>query len=278
MKTVVERVDRLEKMFSLFMEEMLEFKQEMRQEMKEFKDEMLAFKEEMRREMKEFKDEMLAFKEEMKAFKDEMLAFKEEMKAFKDEMKAFKDEMLAFKEEMKAFKDEMLAFKEEMKEFKDRMEKEVKRINRDWGALALKFGTLVEDIVIPNMFGVAEDYFGYKEEPDFFGHRLRKKNIEGTKSKEFDVVLAYKDAVFVNETKSEANSAEDLYKFINFIKSGLFFEYFPEFKDKEIIPIFASLYIEDKYVDILTENRVYALGMRDDVMGLINFDNIKKVV
>jgi predicted nucleic acid-binding Zn-ribbon protein len=92
------------------------------------------------------------------------------LEAFKDEMRVFKDEMGAFKNEMKAFKDEMRAFKDEVNE--DR-----KRMNKMWGELANKMGTLVEDIVAPNIAGIAERYFGC-EKLDFFGIRIMKRNVK----------------------------------------------------------------------------------------------------
>jgi TolA-binding protein len=51
---------------------------------------------------------------------------------------------------------EMLEFKEEMREFKREM-------NKRWGELANKMGTLAENIVVPNISGIAQEYFGCKE-------------------------------------------------------------------------------------------------------------------
>jgi hypothetical protein len=51
---------------------------------------------------------------------------------------------------------EMLEFKEEMREFKREM-------NKRWGELANKMVTLAENIVVPNISGIAQEYFGCKE-------------------------------------------------------------------------------------------------------------------
>ena len=108
--------------------------------------------------------EIQNLKEEMKAFKDAIQKdtenLKRELAEFKDEMRTFKDEMKEFKDEMKIFKDEMKVFKDEMKEFKDEMQREVKRINKQWGELANKMGTIVEDIVFPAERPVVKKYFG----------------------------------------------------------------------------------------------------------------------
>ena len=58
-----------------------------------------------------------------------------ELREFKDEMRAFKDEMHVFKDEMRAFKDEMLEFKEENR-------RQTRQMNRQWGELANRLGTL----------------------------------------------------------------------------------------------------------------------------------------
>ena len=55
---------------------------------------------------------------------------------------------------------EMLEFKDEMREFKREM-------NKRWGELANKMGTLVEDIVAPNISGIAREYFGCSDIKDF---------------------------------------------------------------------------------------------------------------
>jgi hypothetical protein len=180
--------------------------------------------------------------------------------------------MRAFKEEMRAFKDEMKAFKDEMREFK-------KEMNKRWGDLANKMGTLVEDIVAPNISGIAREYFGCKD-LDFFGVRIRKKNTKDTsKVREFDVIAVCDDKVIINETKSNPK-IEYINEFINVLKE--IYDYFPEYRGKKVIPIFSSLYIPEDLVTYLTKNRIYAMAMKDDTMDLLNFeqviDDVKKSI
>jgi len=188
------------------------------------------------------------------------------------EMFEFKEEMRAFKEEMRAFKEEMRAFKEEMREFKREM-------NKRWGDLANKMGTLAEDIVAPNISGIAREYFGCKD-LDFFGVRIRKKNTkDASKVREFDVIAVCDDKVIINETKSNPK-IEYINEFINVLKE--IYDYFPEYRGKKIIPIFSSLYIPEDLVTYLTKNRIYAMAMKDDTMDLLNFeqvvDDVKKSI
>ncbi|HOK20331.1 MAG TPA: hypothetical protein PK188_07565, partial [Thermosynergistes sp.] len=101
---------------------------------------------------------------EMRLFRDEMLAFKDEMRAFKDEMKIFKDECQHSKE-MRTFKNEM---------------------NRRWGELANKMGTLVEDIVYPELPFALKRRFDL--EVDVITHNMSVKDPETGSKQEFDVI------------------------------------------------------------------------------------------
>ena len=178
----------------------------------------------------------------------------------------------AFKDEMRAFKDEMRAFKDEMRAFKDEVNEDRKRINKMWGELANKMGTLVEDIVAPNIGGIARRYFGC-EKLDFFAIRIMKRDVKGDKVREFDVIAVWDDKVIINETKSTPRM-DYINEFIEVLKEIT--DYFPEYKDKEIIPIFSSLYLPDRVIEYLTKNKIYAMAMKDDTMDLLNFEEIKR--
>ena len=118
------------------------------------------------------------------------------------EMRGFKDEMRGFKDEMREFKDEMKEFKDEMKEFKDEMREDRRNMNKKWGEIVNKMGTLVEDIIAPNIPRIAREYFKC-EDMEFFGLRVTKRNSKDkSKSREFDIIAVCGDTVIINETKS----------------------------------------------------------------------------
>ncbi len=50
--------------------------------------------------------------------------------------------------------------------------------------------------------------------------------------------------------------------------------YFPEYQGKEIIPIFAGLFIHDNLLRYLTKYRIYALGMGEQTMELLNWEQL----
>ncbi|MFO7748495.1 MAG: hypothetical protein R6V54_00225 [Desulfobacteraceae bacterium] len=203
--------------------------------------------------------EMVAFKNEMRIFKDEMGDFKDEMRGFKDEMLEFKDEMRGFKDEMGDFKDEMLGFKEESKA--DR-----KSMNKKWGELANKMGTVVEDIVAPSLAGIARDYFQV-DEFDFYAVRLKKRNKDRSVRREFDVVAESSSYFFVVETKATPRT-EYIQNFIDFVPEIP--SWFPDAGEKTVIPVFASLYLPQDSIQHLTGNKIFAIAMKDDTMDLLN--------
>jgi len=259
MVEVEERVYRLEVVLEKFIKNVEMAQMRTEAEIRALKDEMKAFKEEMR-----------DFKDEMKVFKDEMLDFKNEMKDFKDEMrnemKDFKEEMLAFKEEMKDFKDEMLAFKEESR-------RERAEMNKRWGEITNKLGTFAEDMVAPNIKGIAKRYFGCEDLEDFMVRRKKRHSKDKSKRREFDCIAVCEDIVILNETKATPK-IEYINDFIDVLKE--FYDYFPEYKDKKLIPIFASMYLGDDLVSYLTKNGIYAMAIKEDTMDLLNYEEITR--
>jgi len=164
------------------------------------------------------------------------------------------------------------AFKDEMRAFKNEVNEDRKRMNKMWGELANKMGTLVEDIVAPNIAGVARRYFGAEELEDFMIRRRKRNTKDKNKVREFDVIAVWDDKVIINETKSTPRM-DYINEFIEVLKEII--DYFPEYRDKQIIPIFSSLYLPEDIVDYLTRNKIYAMGMNDDTMDLLNFEKIK---
>ncbi len=266
-------ISSLSKEMKDFKDEMKDFKKQtdktissLSKEMKDFKDEMKDFKD----EMKDFKDEMKDFKDEMKDFKDEMKDFKDEMKDFKDEMKDFKDEMKDFKDEMKGFKDEMKEFKDEMKEFKDETRLTFKNANKQWGELANKMGTVVEDIIAPGVRPVIKKYFD--EDIIDFSVNRRKKAF-GSQG-EFDVVAVSDTSVYLVETKTTAREVylDDFEK--NILK---FKKLFPEYKTLKLIPIFAGLRFEKEYIQKATKKGFFILAYREwEYLDILNFEDLQK--
>ena len=185
------------------------------------------------------------------------------------ELREFKDEMRAFKDEMKAFKDEMRTFKDEMHHFKDEMREQNKEMNKKWGEIANKLGTIVEDIIYPALRPVIRHYF--KCEP--IDMAMNRKRRRGDLKDEYDAIVECEDRVFLVEVK--ATPKKEYIDEFKDKKVERFKILFPEYKDKELILIFASLRMEEDTLDYLTSHKIYAMAYREwEYMDILNFDRI----
>ena len=179
-------------------------------------------------------------------------------------------EMIEFKNEMREFKDEMREFKDEMREYKNWSKQQIITMNRQWGDLANKLGTVVEDMVAPNIPRIAKTYFGCPD-LDYIAVRVKKKSCKNkAKRKEFDVIAVCEGIFILNETKSSPET-RDIDRFAQFIQSSELFDYFPEYEGYRICPVFSSLYLDECLVTYLTRKGIYALTLKDDTMDIVNF-------
>jgi len=258
---VEERIDRLEALLGQFIVQTNTSLNRLSREMLAFKDEMLEFKDEMRG----FKNEMLAFKNEMRGFKDGVSTFKDGVSTFKDGVSTFKDEMLAFKNGVNVFKDET-------RRFEERAERENRKMNKRWGELANKMGTLVKDIVAPAVRPVMEKYFG-EEIADIAVNVRRHRKAQDLRG-EYDVIAASESYVFVVEAKSNSSNEEYLSDFLTNLEK--FPKLFPEWADRRLVPVFASLRFEAPMIRLATSRNVYVMAYREwDYMDLLNFDEVR---
>ncbi|MBK1702127.1 hypothetical protein [Thiococcus pfennigii] len=214
--------------------------------------------------MKELSYQSLRTEMELARLSKEMREFKDEMREFKDEMRAFKDEMGEFKDEMRAFKDEMGEFKDEMRTFKDESVQERRHMNKQWGDLANRLGTLVEDIVAPNLPRIAETLFGCTN-PDLFAIRIRRR-FDGA-SREYDALLACGGVLLVNETKSRLL---DSHVPAMLEKLAEVPSVFPEYAERHCIGLLATLYPDTSVVRLATRHGLLVMGMGDETMQILN--------
>jgi hypothetical protein len=88
------------------------------------------------------------------------------------------------------------------------------------------------------------------------------------------VIAVRANQVIINEPKSTPR-----FDYINeFIRALEEVEdYFPEYRGKTIIPIFASLSISEDVVNYLTRNKIYAMAMGDETMDIKNFHEVSEL-
>ncbi|MGA7979405.1 MAG: hypothetical protein WCA32_04165 [Chromatiaceae bacterium] len=153
---------------------------------------------------------------------------------------------------------------DEMREFKDESRRDRQRMNKQWGDIANRLGTLVEDIVAPNLPRVAAELFSC-EIPDLFAVRLVRR-FDG-ETREYDAMIVCPRVVLINETKSRLL---DIHVDAILDKLAELPRVFPEYADKQPIGILASLSPDEGVVRRATCKGVLVMGMGDETMEVLN--------
>ena len=150
-----------------------------------------------------------------------------------------------------------------------------KEMNRRWGELANRMGTVVQDITAPSLRRIAREELGCGEEIAFTTTTSRVRSDDRHYRREFDALYVGSQAVLLNETKSTALS-EYATAFVQFLKSGEFALYFPEHRELPVVPVFSSLKLPANVVTYLTKNGIYAVAMGESTMQVLNADAVRK--
>ena len=171
--------------------------------------------------------------------------------------------------ELRAFKDEMRAFKDEMLDFKEESRISRKAMDRRWGELANKMGTMAEDLVAPSIGRILRTAVQCPEDRiESIAVRVRRRHPQDrSQMQEFDVVAACSEYVLINETKSSLN-AKDIDQFIEVMSRAR--AYFPEYADKKFVGAIASLYVEPSIVRHGERQGLIVLGTGEELMDVLN--------
>ena len=152
--------------------------------------------------------------------------------------------------------------------------RERREMNERWGNLANKMGTVVEDIIAPSIRRLAREVFGCGDQR-YFGTRVSvNRSDDPSREREFDALYVGARAVLLNETKSSPRS-EHVQAFVQFLESGEFALYFPQYRELPIKPAFSSLSIPPDMVTYLTRRGIYAIGMGEEAMQVLNLDAVR---
>ncbi len=214
----------------------------------------------------ELKEDSRKFREDIKK---DLEKTREDMKKSAERL----DEKLAKNSE--DMKEDTRKLHEELDRFRETMEKDREKMNKKWGDLANKWGTILEDMVIPNIEEVAEKRFSLTDCDDLMIRRTKKNSKCREKSREFDIIAVYGNKILLNETKASPKQ-DYMNNYIQLIKTCEFFDYFPEYKGYEIIPIFSTLYFPDEALKYLSKNKIYAMAIKKDSMDILNFDDVER--
>ncbi len=184
-------------------------------------------------------------------------ALKQEVDTLREDMKELSYQAMRTEMSLARLSEEMLAFKDENR-------RERQRMNKQWGDLANRLGTLVEDIVAPNLPRVAAELFSCPV-ADLFGVRVVRRF--GGETREYDALLVCPEVVLVNETNSRLTDAhvEGILERIAEIP-----RVFPEYADRRAVGVLASLYPDASVVRRATRRGVLVMGMGDETMHVLN--------
>ena len=159
---------------------------------------------------------------------------------------------------------------DEMREFKDETTRDRQRMNKQWGDLANRLGTLVEDIVAPSLPRVAAEQLGC-DAPELFAVRVVKRRNGETR--EYDAMVVCPDAVLINETKSRLH---DTHIDALLEKLAELPRFCPEYADRRAVGVLASLYPDEGVVRRAMRKGALVMGMGDEVMQVLNPQALKR--
>jgi hypothetical protein len=166
--------------------------------------------------------------------------------------------------EMRAFKNEMAAFKDEMSVFRKAIRAESREMNRKWGDMANKLGTIVEDLVAPSLPRIIDESCGETVVDMMI---RRKRRLKDGRVQEFDAIAITETSLFLNSTKSTLRSA-DIDRFIDEISA--FRTFFPEYDALPIVGILASLSVEASVLNYAEKLGFLVLAVGDQLMDVQN--------
>jgi hypothetical protein len=170
--------------------------------------------------------------------------------------------------EMREFKDEMTEFKREVRAEIAESRATRQAMNKKWGELSNKMGTLVEDLVAPSLDRIFRSVVGCPDDQlDSLAIRVRRRRLSDSVTQEFDAVATCGDYLLINGTKSRLRP-QDLADFAAFLPQVRGF--FPEHQDKKTVGAIASLYVDASLVRYGERLGLIVLGFSDGAMEVLN--------
>ncbi len=140
---------------------------------------------------------------------------------------------------------------QELEKLTKETDRQIKQTNKQMGELSAKMGTLVEDLVSPDMLRLLREVAHLPEEVDGLVNVRVKQFYPGPRTNgqphmiELDAVAECGEVVLINETKNTFRP-EYVTSFLE--RLGQVRDYFPEFRDKQILGSISSLRIDPSVV------------------------------
>ncbi len=152
-------------------------------------------------------------------------------------------------------------------------DRQIKQTNKQMGELSAKMGTLVEDLVSPDMLRLLREVTHLPEEVEGVVNVRVKQLYPGKRTNgqphmiELDAVAECGEYVLINETK---NTFRPEYV-TDFLKRlGQVRDYFPEFRDKQILGSVSSLRIDPSVVTYASHQGLLAFTVGEGLLQILN--------
>ena len=259
METTEKRVTRLEFALESLIYQMSNFSAEMQEFKREIRDEQKI-------RDKQFQEFKMDLWEQQKLRDKQFQEFRQEIR---EDQKLRDKQFQEFKQQMQ---DEHNKREKQYKEDHERREQENKEfragMNKQWGELARKMGTIVEDIIFPGIEPLLKRCFNIET----IQKAIRISKKKGALRDEFDIIAESQEYVFLVEVKSSPNH-NHIYDLQD--KIMRFKQLFTEYKEKKLIVILASLTIPQHIVNLCSKQGYYALAYRQwDYLDILNLEQM----
>ncbi len=143
------------------------------------------------------------------------------------------------------------------------LRKSHKELNKKWGELSRRLGTIVEDLVAPSLERIFLEVTGLPAGSEtLMNVRVKRRHPVTREIREFDVIVESREYLLVNETKSKL-IPEEIPKFLAALEE--FYSYFPKYEDKnlKIIGAMSSLHLDESLITALSKQGLLALAIGD---------------
>ncbi len=148
--------------------------------------------------------------------------------------------------------------------FKDDLQAQTREMNRKWAEMSDKLGTMVGDLVAPNLAQVIEESLHATVIEQML---RRKRRLADGRVKEFDAIALTAELVVLNSTNATLRSA-DVNRFIEDIAA--FREFFPEYNDRPLVGILASLDVDASVLAYAETQGFLVTAVGDRLMDIKN--------
>ena len=147
---------------------------------------------------------------------------------------------------------------------KDESRRQLREMNKKWGELSNKLGTLVEDLVAPSLLRIIEERLN---EPAYDLMVRLKRRLPDGRMKEFDALVVTPACVCLNSTKATLRIT-DVDGFVADIAE--FRTFFPEHHTLPLVGILASLSVEKSVLAYAEKQGFLVLAVGDELMEIKN--------